>query len=668
MEITFKGMRFSFDIEKPAEGGFIERCDVSPIVEVQIVGERKPIDSRMFNTSEKERLRYVSHSVNERELVVIQRSELVEVRSHFLSYGKSAIRSYTEVKNISGTEIILEHVSSFFCGRIANRYDTENIYLYRFTNGHHVECQPKKASLSSFGLFQMIGGLSKKHVFGFNSGSQSTKEELPQFILQDNVKGKVYFAAIESCCDWFWDIGEYDEYIYVNLGGGNLLHNGWYKTLRKGEKYSSPFVCVVAADTIPDAINEMTQYRRQIVKERPADENLPTVFNEYMHLSWDSPNEERTAVVAPEVAKLGVDYYVIDCGWHNEEPSDIIYSYVGQWRGSTVRYPKGIKHTIDYIHSLGMKAGLWLEPETVGRLCEEMIEYYPDDAWLKRLGKPIIARHRRLLDFRNKVVLDYLNSVMDTLLGEYGVDYLKFDYNQDSGSFLDGGDTLEQNGKAFLAWVDSIMEKYPNVIIEECSSGGMRMEYETLSHYSITSTSDQANHREYPYLIGNFFAAVLPEQAAVWSYPVDTWVGNIPDDEEVAMNMINTFLGRMHLASDITKLSETQKDLVREGIKYYHSLTDMKKKALPFMPLGFTDFSQKLIACGLETEEKIYLAVWNLDDKPKTVEIPIMKDVENVAIGYPKNLPSNFSFDKGNLTVCFSAPFSARFFEIVLKR
>ena len=640
---------------------------LSPIIEVQIAGEDGPIDARQFNTSEKRRLMYVSHEISENELVIVQRSELIETRSHFVSFEGGALRTYTEVKNISDKEIILEHVSSFFCGNIAERKNTDKIFLYRFTNSHHAECQPRKISLFELGLFPCTGN-SKKRVYGSNTGSQSTKEELAQFILQDETQGKTYMFQIESNSNWYWEIGESGENIYLNCGGGNMRHSGWHKTLAAGESFLSPFVAFARGETVAEVVDAMTLYRRQIVIKRFADENLPTIFNEYMHLSWDSPNEKRTARIAPEIAKLGIDYYVIDCGWHNEEPGERIYPYVGKWKESKTRFPKGIKHTIDFIHSCGMKAGLWLEPEIVGMLCDEMIDFYPDDVWLKRFGKSVISAGRRFLDFRNSAVLKYMNGVTDKLLGEYGVDYLKFDYNQDSGGYLDGdGDILEQIGQAFLDWVDGIIKKYPNVIIEACASGGMRMDYKTLSHFSITSTSDQIKYKKYPYIAGNILSAVLPEQAAVWSYPVDSYEKELPNDEAVVMNMINTFLGRMHLASDITHLKNAQKELVKEGIKYYNSLTQDKKKALPYMPLGFTDFSQKLVASGLKSDKKIYLAVWNLSDENRTVNIPVRERVKNITVGYPKNLPTDYSFENNSLTVRFSAPYSARFFEMETK-
>ena len=119
------------------------------------------------------------------------------------------------------------------------------------------------------------------------------------------------------------------------------------------------------------------------------------------------------------------------------------------------------------------------------------------------------------------------------------------------------------------------------------------MDYKTLSHFSIVSTSDQVSHLQYPYIAGNILSAVLPEQAAVWSYPIDAgaigaplsyderWVAENISAERVALNMVNSFLGRMHLASHLERLNEEQFALVKEGVAYYNRIASAKKNALP---------------------------------------------------------------------------------------
>lgn len=653
-------------------------------VEVQIAGENHDVarGAKQFRTSEHDRLQYVSHCIEGNTLTIVQRSPNIEVESVFEKYSDTdALRAFNRVTNISGRSVVLEHVGSFVLYGLGNQNDCNDLYFTRFTNGHHCECQPRRASFFELGLFNNNGNKSAKRIAGCNTGSWSTKEELPQGIIEFAPAGAFLMFQIESDNSWYYEISDDEGIYYCNLGGPNEQWNRWSKKLENGESFQTVKVAICAGSSLNETIGEMTKYRRHIVRPCPADASLPTVFNEYMHLSWDSPNEARTREVAAEVTKFGIDYYVIDCGWHNEEPGDRIYPYVGQWRESKARFPHGIKATVDYIHSLGMKAGLWLEPEIIGHLCEEMQRYYSADCFFVRNGKRITEMGRQFLDFRNPKVTAYMTETVRRIVEDYGVDYLKFDYNEDCGAGTELradslGDGLIECRKAYFSWVEELMDRYPDLIIESCSSGGLKMDYRTLSLHPLVSTSDQTDYRKYPYIAANIASAVLPEQAAVWSYPVETDfdLGGLkpahtalPAErvgaEAVAMNMINAFLGRLHLAGRVGKLNEQGQRLVRAGIAYMRKLAQIKSHALPYFPIGFTDFNANFAASGLKTEDTLYLAVWNMQGE-KEVCIPLgaWKGTSATCV-YP-DLPTNWSFDENTLHVQFTCAYAARFFEI----
>jgi alpha-galactosidase len=77
---------------------------------------------------------------------------------------------------------------------------------------------------------------------------------------------------------------------------------------------------------------------------------------------------------------------------------------------------------------------------------------------------------------------------------------------------LCAGEGLELAAEAYLDWVQEMTERFPNVIFEGCASGGMRMDYKTLSAFSLVSTSDQTNYLKYPYIAGNILSAVSPNK------------------------------------------------------------------------------------------------------------------------------------------------------------
>lgn len=654
--------------------------------EIQICGENKPthLGAKMTNSSEGGRLKYVSHAQSDNTLEIVQKSDLVKVKTVFSAYeNTNAVRVHTEVENISNERIVLEEVSAFvYSGFGENGIDSaKELYFTRFTQSHHAECQPRRISFEDAGFFRANNESQKRIAFA-NIGSWSTKEELPQGIIEDTKNDSFIMFEIESNSSWYYEIADNQAEYYLYLGGANLPFGGWSKALKPNESYKTVSVALSFGNSLNEVVGEMTKYRRNICGRCIADEGLPSIFNEYMHLSWDSPTEENTKKIAPVAASVGIEYYVIDCGWHNEEDGDKIYPYIGQWKESKARFPHGVKATTDYIRSLGMKAGLWIEPEVIGIYCKDMLDYYDDDCFLQRNGKKLAVMGRHFLDFRAKKVRDYLTETIRRMVEDYGADYIKFDYNQDCGVGTDylsfcAGEGLEQCARAYFDWVKKIRSIFPYVVFESCSSGGMRMDYETLSHFSICSTSDQTDYIKYPYIAGNILAGVLPEQAAVWSYPVGVgevgkpltcdgnWVRDNITRERIVMNMINSFLGRMHLASHIELLSEDQLALVKDGVHCYNLLSDVKKRALPYFPDGFCRFGDESVCSGLIDDKELYFAIWNLTDK-RILNVKIDRSIKDAEVFYPKDSKIGIGFEENLLNVDFGIGNSAVMLKISL--
>jgi alpha-galactosidase len=315
-----------------------------------------------------------------------------------------------------------------------------------------------------------------------------------------------------------------------------------------------------------------------------------------------------------------------------------------------------------------MKAGLWIEPEIIGVKCREMLDYYTEDCFIQRYAKRLAVMGRHFLDYRHPRVREYMTETIRRMVEDYGADYIKFDYNQDMGvgtdrDALTPGEGLEACTEAFFSWVAQIKERFPGVILEGCSSGGMRMDGHTLATYSLVSTSDQTDYLKYPYIAGNILSAVIPEQAAVWSYPVGACRKEDINDDQIVMNMINSFLGRMHLASHLEWMDEHQLSLVRQGVAYYKTLTEVKKRALPILPWGFTRFGAPQVCAGLRDGDRVYLAVWCLGDE-LTANIPLPGVIASARIVYPGAPAARVSADGEVLTVEFDRRGTAVFVEV----
>jgi alpha-galactosidase len=433
-------------------------------------------------------------------------------------------------------------------------------------------------------------------------------------------------------------------------------------------------VTICAAKSLNGVLAEMTRYRRHLKPVCLADASLPVVYNEYMHFSWDDPNEERAIANAPAVAAAGAKYYIIDCGWHNARAADstpVMYKLFGTWYEDRGRFPHGIKYVSDYMHSLGMGFGLWLAPEVVGKENHEMLAYYEDECFIRKNGFKVANDTGYLLDFRHPKVVDYMTKTIDRMVNEYGCDYIKFDGCPNPGMHAEIDDAYA----AFTDWSLSMTHRHPNVIFEDCAGGGQRTDYKALSIFHLLSTSDQTNYLHYPYITANIMVSALPEQAGVWSYPVDVDLFDPakPQNtneritkERVALNMVNAILCRIHLASRLFLLDEEKLALIREGVTFYESIIEAKKKAVPYLPLGYAKFGDTLVSVGIKAEDKLYLAVWNLGgNQDVTLPLPEIK-VKNATVAYPTSLPTDFTYTQDSITVRFTENVQARIFEITL--
>ncbi len=281
-------------------------CDLnSGFVQVQIAGENKDthMGAKMMRSSEAGKLSYKNHTISENTMTVVQESPNVRCKIVFETFDDTnAIRVHTVVTNMTNAPIILEEVSAFCVSGIGDKNEPDNMLFTDFLQSHHAECQPRTRNFRDLGL---CGGRSEsqQRVCGCNIGSWSTKEMLPMGILEDRKNSSFLMFQIESNSSWYYEISDTLDKYYLYLGGPNYPFGGWFKTLQPGESYTSPYAAIAFGNSLNDVIGNMTKYRRHIAGVSPADSNLPTIFNEYMHLSWDSPTAENTAKYAPSLPK-----------------------------------------------------------------------------------------------------------------------------------------------------------------------------------------------------------------------------------------------------------------------------------------------------------------------------------------------------------------------------
>ncbi|MBQ7565337.1 MAG: alpha-galactosidase [Lachnospiraceae bacterium] len=536
--------------------------------------------------------------------------------------GISVVRIKNNVINNGRETVTLEDVSSFLYFGIdkeGEKLPEDKMHLIVPQNGWQKEYTIKDCGFTELGLTFTQPGLFPRSSLVFevtNTGHWSTKKYLPIGYIGNREADTALFFQIEHNGSWHYEVSDQNGHYYVYVSGPNETQSHWFKELAPGESFETVPVAVgVSDDSAEHMIRELTKYRRKIRRPNRDDEELPVIFNDYMNCLFGDPTTEKELPLIDAAAQTGCEYFVIDAGWYDK---GFWWDSVGEWKESRERFPNGIREVTDYIRKKGMIPGCWLELEVMGTECEKA-KRVPDDWFFVRHGKRVCDRSRYQLDFRNPEVIKHADEVIDRVVKEYGAGYIKMDYNIEPGIGTElladsPGDGLLQHERAYLSWLSGVFERYPDLVIENCSSGGLRMDYAMLSRYSIQSTSDQEDYREYATISANVQLGVCPEQAAVWSYPVNR---KSAEPEEVIYNMVNALLLRIHQSGHLAELPKESVALVKDGLSVYRSIRGDIKNATVFLPNGFADNRDKWLCSGLQLDDSAYLCVWKREMKGK---------------------------------------------------
>lgn len=641
---------------------------VMNMVEVAITGGdyNDHHGAKKTRTSEGSTLRFtkISDTRNKdgRQIVMFLKNQNMIVECTFQFYdGISVLHTFTRVKALK--KIALEYVSTFnLIGVSLNNYNRvyDELIVGIPHNAWHGEGQWRFYTLSDLGMTACHDEFYMKKISYGNTGSWSSKEFLPQGILHD--KNSNIMWQIENNGSWYNEIGNLRGMIYFALSGPTFADNHWVKPLDVGESFTSVSAALAFTNSKEKSIEEMVKYRRKIVRKNYNDRNLPTQYNDYMHANWAEPTPERLVRQIESASRIGVEYFVIDAGWYSD---GYWWATLGEWKEAPRRFgEKSLKQVYDLIRKNGMKGGIWLEIESVGKECSIADEL--SDLIMTRFKKKILDHERYFLDFSLKKTRDYATGVIDRLVADYGIEYVKMDYNVDCGVGCDNnafsfGDGLLTHNRAYLKWIEDMQDRHPKLIIEACASGGNRLDYATMKYHSLGSMSDQIYYNRNPYILNNLLATLIPEQTGAWCYPRKN-----ESYEQAVINLVNATLFRLQLSGEIEQLSSDILSLIKESNFYHRKIKDLKLKALPYMPLGFCKFFDKTIAFGLKTEELLILCVYNLGgDRQKTIPLKGVS-AKFAQISFPKNNNTKYNLTKEGLKLEFESDECARVFEIKL--
>ncbi|WP_112248914.1 glycoside hydrolase family 36 protein [Kribbella monticola] len=622
-----------------------------PLVEVSAIGYgRSPSSNRHVETNLGQRLRYVGHEESESLLRIVQEEPSSGLRVVSVFEAGAGVRAWSEA-SIAGTKTLqLTFLSSLAVGLAsidADLYSAENTWM--------AENRWSVQSLRSGALPQIVRDphhhVARSRYAVTNTGSWSTGERSPIGVLVERSTPYALGWQIEHNGPWHYELGESLRGGYLLLSGPTDQEHQWSFELSADKPFTTVPVSLVAGTDRDSVFAALTRQRRAIRQRRPADDRMPVVFNDYMNTLLGDPTTEKLLPLIDAAASVGADYFCIDAGWYAEGDW---WNTVGAWQPSTTRFPNGLAEVIDRIHSHGMVPGLWLEPEVIG-VRSPMAAELPDDAFLTHRGIRVEESGRYLLDLRDAGAREHLDETVDRLVRDFGVGFFKFDNNTMTGPGTDKGGTsvgqgLLEHQRALLDWFDDLQTRHPELLIENCASGAMRMDYAMMSRLHLQSTSDQEHPLLYATIAAAAPAAVLPEQAGHWAYPISG-----STREEFTFALVNGVLGRLYLSGHLNRMTPAELDLVRSALTAHRAVLDDLDSLVPSWPLGLPGWNDEWIALSLNGPAVSYLSLWHRTPGPSTITFALAKS--KLEPQFPTDLDGwTYTWTGDTLTVTVDTP------------
>lgn len=605
-----------------------------PIAEVHLDGEGSGTSSsgRLMGSAAGRRLRTVDHrswdedGKSHLEVTTMDEVSGIHVIVRWSSWPDlPVVRCHTEVAG-GGKKVDLRAVSSVALGGISEPgsqwWNDHEVGLAHNTWFREMVWQchtPAELGLDDAGLRKWGIPGSRASFELSQRGSWSTGGHLPMGILRSRRERRSLLWQVEHNGAWRWELGDQGDAMYLIAGGPTDQSAAWSRRLAPGDRFCSVPVTLVFGGDNDELFGALTEARRRVRRSHPDHERLPVIVNDYMNALMGDPTAENLPPFIDAAARAGAEVYCIDAGWHTD--SAMWWDDLGSWEPSSRRFPGGLDAVTRRIRDANMVPGLWLEPEVVS-ITNPVVNSLPADAFFQRDGQPVIESGRLQLDFRHPAALAHMDAAVERLIADFGLGYLKFDYNMDvtQGTDVDAdspGDGQFGHQHALLDWVRSLMDRYPDLVIESCASGGQRMDSATLAVHPVQSTSDNQDPLLTAAIAAAAPTAVTPEQGAVWAYPDPSW-----SDERIAFSLACPLLGRVHLAGRLDLLSEAQMRLVQEGMAAYRALRGRLRVALPFWPLGLPGWHDPIVALGMRDNEGELITVWRRSGST-TVRLPL---------------------------------------------
>ena len=351
--------------------------------------------------------------------------------------------------------------------------------------------------------------------------------------------------------------------------------------LTPGDEFVAPEVVLTYSH---NGIGQMSRnlhdfYRGHLIRSRYLHQKRPVLINNWEATYFDFDTDKLLAI-AKSAAEHGIEMLVMDDGWFGHRNDDA--TSLGDWFVNENKIKGGLKHLVDDVNKLGLKFGIWMEPEMISP-DSELYRKHPDWAFAVPERTATLSRNQYVLDLSRKEVRDYVYECVHNVISSANIEYVKWDMNRqltDIGSVEFTRDRQGELAHRYVIGVYELQERlvndFPDLLLENCSGGGARFDPGMLYYSPQIWCSDDTDAIE----------RLSIQEGTELIYPLSTMGAHVSDCPNHTVGRSTPFMTRAHVALagtfgyelDITKISEEERAMIPEQVSMYHKYNDLVRE------------------------------------------------------------------------------------------